>query len=158
MVDYTHLTALLAPRPALLTFNAKDNCCFKAGHTLPPLVEAANPVYAMYFRGDVLRTHVNHDPGTHNFERENREALYRMLCDFFLTHQPNVDFKEIPSDKEVKTKEQLHVDLPPGNADFHAFEIALSGMKLLEKLLDHTSNFDVALGYGVGKVVILVEG
>src|SRR5436309_9324288 len=28
VADYTHLTAMLADRAALLTFNSKDNCCF----------------------------------------------------------------------------------------------------------------------------------
>src|SRR5262249_52356249 len=29
LADYTHLTALRAPRPTLLTYNAADECCFK---------------------------------------------------------------------------------------------------------------------------------
>ena len=29
------LAAKLAPRPLLLTYNANDNCCFKADHALP---------------------------------------------------------------------------------------------------------------------------
>ena len=41
--DYAQLTALLAPRAALLTYNQKDNCCFASGHALDPLVEAAAP-------------------------------------------------------------------------------------------------------------------
>ena len=36
--DYAHLTAMLAPRVALLTYNEKDNCCFAAPHALPPLL------------------------------------------------------------------------------------------------------------------------
>ena len=30
VADYTHLTALRAPRPTLLTHNARDTCCFRA--------------------------------------------------------------------------------------------------------------------------------
>src|SRR6185503_3925327 len=41
VADYEHLTAILAPNPALLTFNIKDDCCFAADHALPPLIEAA---------------------------------------------------------------------------------------------------------------------
>ena len=37
VVDYTHLTAMLAPRASLLTFNDKDDCCFESGYALPPL-------------------------------------------------------------------------------------------------------------------------
>ncbi|MBN1442941.1 MAG: acetylxylan esterase [Planctomycetes bacterium] len=126
LADYTHLTALLAPRPALLTYNANDDCCFKAAHSIPPLVDAAGPIYELYSRGDVLRTHVNHDPGTHNFERENREVLYRMLGDFFFPEKADFDAKEIPSDAEVKSLEQLLVDLPEGNADFHSLAATLA--------------------------------
>jgi hypothetical protein len=81
--DYALLTAIRAPKPTLLTNNVKDNCCFKAETTLPPLVEAAAPIYALYGKSRNLRTHVNHVPGTHNFELDNRQALYRMLGDFF---------------------------------------------------------------------------
>ena len=49
--DYAHLTAMLAPRVALLTYNEKDNCCFAAPHALPPLLDAARPVYQLFGRG-----------------------------------------------------------------------------------------------------------
>ena len=38
VADYTTLTAMMAPRPTLLTYNGKDNCCFEAGYALPPLL------------------------------------------------------------------------------------------------------------------------
>jgi hypothetical protein len=43
VVDYTHLTALMAPRPALLVYNEKDNCCFAAPHALPPAGGSRRP-------------------------------------------------------------------------------------------------------------------
>ena len=81
VVDYAHLTAMLAPRGALLTYNAKDNCCFATGHALQPLLDAAGPVFKLFKADAKLRWHNNHVPGTHNFEQENREVLYRMLGD-----------------------------------------------------------------------------
>jgi hypothetical protein len=126
--DYAQLTALMAPRPTLLTYNGNDNCCFKAEHALPPLVETARPIFALYGKTDALRTHVNHDPGDHNFELDNRQAYYRMLGDHFFTGQP-FDSKEIPSDDEVKTLEQLSVELPANNQNFHSL-----AMKLAENL------------------------
>ncbi|MBD3672708.1 MAG: acetylxylan esterase [Planctomycetaceae bacterium] len=83
VADYSLLTAMLAPHPALLTNNVADNCCFKAEHAQPPLVHAAAPLYELYDREAWLRTHVNHDPGTHNFQRDNREQLYKMIGDHF---------------------------------------------------------------------------
>ena len=77
--DYAHLTAMRAPRPTLLTYNAKDDCCFASAHALPPLLDAARPIFELAGVASRLRSHVNEDPGTHNFERENREQFYKML-------------------------------------------------------------------------------
>jgi hypothetical protein len=126
VADYTHLTAMLAPRPALLTYNSKDECCFESGYALPPLLEAASPVYRLLDREDALRSHVNDDPGTHNFELDNRQALYRMLGDFFFPDDADFDAAEIPSDGEVKSEAELAVELPPDNADFHSLALQLA--------------------------------
>ncbi|MEK6236867.1 MAG: acetylxylan esterase, partial [Planctomycetales bacterium] len=75
VADYVHLTALLAPRPVLLTFNARDNCCFASSHALPPLINAARPVYHLLGKRANIRAHVNYDPGNHNFGQENRQAF-----------------------------------------------------------------------------------
>ena len=124
--DYHHLTALRAPRPTLLTYNAKDNCCFQADHALPPLLEASGPIFELYGRRDCLRSHVNDDPGTHNFEIDNRQQFYQMLGDFFFADRADFDAKEIPCDAEVKTAEQLLIDIPAENANFHSLAVQLS--------------------------------
>ncbi len=119
VADYTHLTALRAPRPTLLTYNAADDCCFKSGHTLEPLLAAARPIFALYGAEDRLRSHVNHVPGTHNFEQENREKLYAAIGDYFYPGDKNFVRTEIASEAELKTAEALNVPLPEGNVDFH---------------------------------------
>lgn len=126
VADYTHLTALLAPRPALLTYNAQDDCCFESGYTLPPLLEVARPIYRLYDKEPQLRQHVNHDPGTHNFFQDNREALYGMLADHFARPGETWQAAEIPSEAEVKTAEELRVELPVPNADFHSLAVQLA--------------------------------
>jgi dienelactone hydrolase len=118
VADYVHLTALRAPRPTLLTYNSKDDCCFEAGYALPPLREAALPIFKLFGKEKALRWHVNDDPGTHNFEKDNRQALYRMLGDFFFAEDSKFRADEIPCQDEVKTPEALAVDLPKENADF----------------------------------------
>ena len=117
--DYAHLTAMLAPRAALLTYNQADNCCFAAPHALPPLLEAARPVYKLFGKEDHLHDHVNHDPGTHNFEQDNREALYRVIGQHFFPENKEFDAAEIDSTSEVKKPEELDVELPRDNLDFH---------------------------------------
>ena len=117
VVDYTHLTAMRAPRPTLLTYNEYDNCCFAAPHALQPLVEVTRPAYRLYQAEDALASHVNYVPGTHNFERDNREALYRMLRHHFFKGQP-FEPREITCDSEVQTAEKLKVDLPTENLGF----------------------------------------
>ena len=126
LADYTHLTALLAPRAALLTYNAKDDCCFEAGYAMPPLIEAAQPVFTLLGQPTRLRTHINFDPGTHNYERDNREAFYGMVRDQFYPSDAGFSAVEIPSAAEVKTKEQLDVPMPQPNADFNTLALALS--------------------------------
>ena len=126
VADYCHLTAMMAPRPTLLTKNAKDNCCFASGHSLQPLVDAAGPIFRLCGADSALRSHVNHDPGTHNYEQDNRQAFYRMLGDFFYPGDEQFNREEIPSTDEVKSKEELHVELPEKNEDFNTLALALS--------------------------------
>lgn len=125
VADYTHLTAMRAPRPTLLTFNSKDDCCFASGHALAPLMEAARPIFALYGAENALRSHVNDVPGTHNYEKENREEFYKIAGDFFFSGKA-FDYREIDCASELKTKEQLMVELPAENENFHSLAMKLS--------------------------------
>ncbi|MFL2903594.1 MAG: alpha/beta hydrolase family protein [Limisphaerales bacterium] len=129
--DYTHLTAMLADRAVLLTNNAYDRCCFTAGHALPPLIDAAAPVFSLLDRRDYLRTHINHKPGSHNFGVDNRQQLYRFMGDVFYPGDTSFNVKEIPSEAEVKSYDDLVVPLPEDNHSFNS--IALGLMKDLPK-------------------------
>ncbi len=125
--DYTHLTALLAPRPTLLTFNLHDGCCFEGAYALTPLLDAARPIFQLYDRKDALRWHVNNDPpGKHNYDVDNRQQLYSMLGDFFHTGDQRFNAKEIPSNDEVKSKEDLFIKLPADNKDFNTLALDLA--------------------------------
>jgi dienelactone hydrolase len=126
VTDYALMTAMLAPRAALLTFNAKDNCCFASDHALTPLLDAATPIYRLYGQEGRLRAHINTDPGTHNYLKDNRQALYRMLGDQFFPGQADYAVEEIPSDSEIKTVDQLRVALPSDQATLHSLAMALS--------------------------------
>lgn len=125
IADYTHLTAIRAPRPTLLTYNARDTCCFRAEYAVAPLMQIATPVYELFDRKTSVRRHINEDAG-HNYGRDNRESFYRMLRDFFYGGDPSFAVEEIPVDDEVKTGEQLRVALPADNLDFHRIALRLA--------------------------------
>ena len=126
-VDYIHLTAMRAPRATLLTFNAHDNCCFAAGHALPPLLASCRPVYALFGETDRLVSHVNHVPGDHNFGQDNREAFYRAVGAFFYNGAKDFDAQEIVCEKdEIKTLDELLVTVPENNATFTSLAKSLA--------------------------------
>lgn len=126
ITDYAPLTAMLAGRAALLTFNKKDNCCFGSDHALEPLLEAAQPIFALYGQKDRLRSHINYEPGTHNFEVDNRQALYAIVGAEFFAGDASYSATEIPAEAEVKTAAELDVPLPNNNLDFHQLALSLS--------------------------------
>ncbi len=126
LLDYTHLTAMVAPRPLLLTYNAEDDCCFWARTALPPLLKAAQPIYQLFHKPQALRSHINKVPGTHNYEQDNREACYRMLGDFFFAGSKDYSSKEIPCDKEIKSPQELKVAMPEKNEDFNSLALKLA--------------------------------
>jgi cephalosporin-C deacetylase-like acetyl esterase len=126
VADYAHLTAMMAPRPLLLTFNYTDNCCFASPHALPPLLDAALPIYNLFGKKHNVRAHVNHVPGDHNFGLDNRQALYRMIGEHFYGDDPAFITMEIPCEEEVKDSKQLEVELPPDNAHFNSIALALA--------------------------------
>jgi dienelactone hydrolase len=127
IVDYTGLTVLLPPRPTLLIYNAKENCCFRADNTLPVLLQAATPIFRLLGEEENLQYHINYNPGTHNYARDNREAFYRFLGQFFYPHREDYPQEEFPLEEgEIKTSEELHVDLPATNESLHTLALKLS--------------------------------
>ena len=144
--DYTHLTAMMAPRPTLLTYNLHDSCCFEGEYALQPLLDAAVPIFRLYGREEALRSHVNDDPpGKHNYEVDNRQQLYRMLGDFFYAGDEQFDPQEIPSDDEVKSEEDLFIELPENNQNFNTLALGLS--KSLPREPDLPQDKDAALAW-----------
>jgi len=110
--DYTILTALRAPRPTLLIHNAEDTCCFRGDLVKPYIYTGILPFFRLYGAEKALGWHENRDPGTHNYQLDNREAAYAFFTTYF--NLP-VATKEIPSDVEIKTGQELAVGLPKDN-------------------------------------------
>ncbi len=130
--DYPMLTAMLAPRPALLMYNELDDCCFQTARARPSVYEPVRPLYASLGSPDAFAFHNNLDPGTHNYELEHRERFYGFLNRHFLNGRPGalIRDEEIPSEDEVRTEEELWVGTPADNADFVSLARSLaSGLK-----------------------------
>ena len=111
-IDYTHLTAMRAPRPTLLIYNAEDNCCFRAAMVKDLVFDAIRPFFRMYGAEERLGWHENMDPADHNYQLDNRLQSYRFLARHF--GLPGVE-AESPADAEIKSPEELAAGLPEEN-------------------------------------------
>jgi dienelactone hydrolase len=111
-VDFTHLTAMMAPRPTLLIYNAEDDCCFRASMTKPFVFDAIQPIFGLYGKQDLLNWHENRDPGTHNYQLDNRTQAYHFFSREF--HLPPFE-EDAHVASEVKTADELRVGLPENN-------------------------------------------
>ena len=110
--DFTHLVAMMAPRPTLLIHNAEDDCCFRALLVKPYTFDAIRPFFRLYGKDDVFDWHENRDPATHNYQLDNRLASYRFFSrQFGLAPIENEDGVA----PEIKSYDELVVGLPKDN-------------------------------------------
>ena len=112
VADYPHLTAMRAPRPTLLIYNAEDDCCFRAPLVKPDIFDRVRPVFRLFGQEENLAWHENTDPSDHNYQRDNRIQSYRFLARHFGLPAPE---SETPVDAEIKSFEDLVVGLPKDN-------------------------------------------
>ncbi len=113
--DYTHLAAMMAPRPTLLVYNAEDNCCFRAPVVKPLIFDGIKPFFTLYGKKNEFEWHENLDPGDHNYQLDNRLQLYRFVSEHF--NLPPIT-SEIPVGQEIKSYDELVVGLPKDNLTF----------------------------------------
>jgi dienelactone hydrolase len=110
--DFTHLTAMRAPRPTLLIYNAEDDVCFRAPLIKPYIFDAVKPFFRLYGGEEAFAWHENVDPGNHNYQVDNRVQAYRFFTKYF--NLPSAE-GEIPSDAEIRSFDELVVGLPKDN-------------------------------------------
>ena len=108
-LDYTHLTAMMAPRPTLLAHNTQDECCFRAGIVKPLNYDAIRPIFKLYGKEELLTWHESSDPGDHNYQLDNRMQAYSFFAKRF--NVPMIQ-KEID---DLKSYDELIVGLPQDN-------------------------------------------
>jgi len=131
--DYTHLTALLAPRPALLINNKYDDCCFKSYRARPNIYSPIIPFYSLYNKIGSFHFYENTEPGTHNYEQDNRERFYKFLNHEFFNDKDTID-KEITVKNEILTPEEANVGVPKNNQTFNSLARDLLPFLPLNKL------------------------
>jgi dienelactone hydrolase len=110
--DYPHLTAMRAPRPTLLIYNAEDDCCFRAPLVKPQIYEPVRPFFRLYGADGAFAWHENTDPSDHNYQLDNRLASYRFTTRHLKL--PEVA-TETAVDAQIKTLEELAAGLPADN-------------------------------------------
>src|ERR1022692_2740934 len=122
--DYPLFVSMRAPRPTLLIHNAEDDCCFRADLVKPYIYDRVQPYFRLFRKQDELAWHENRDPGTHNYQLDNREQAYSFFSKHFgLPVEPN----EIPSDDEIRSPQELSVPLPPKNLTIAGLARKLAG-------------------------------
>ncbi len=109
---YSVLTAMRAPRPTLLIFNAEDDCCFRAPLVKPFVFEAIQPFFRLYGKEDRLRFYQNTSISAHNYGLASRQQAYAFFCKYF--HLPACG-TEIPVGQDLKSYDALRVGVPKDN-------------------------------------------
>jgi len=116
--DYSQLTAMRAPRPTLLIYNAEDDCCWRASLVKPYIFAQVRPFFRLFGAEGAFEWHENTDPGTHNYQLDNRLHAY----EFFARHfrLPPIA-SETPVEAEIKSYDELRVSLPKDNLTILTF-------------------------------------
>ncbi len=120
VLDYQLMTAMLAPRPVLQILNETDDCCFATPRTRPVIYDALQPTWEAFGAGERFQFHSNFDPGTHNYEADNRAALYRFLREQWGLPGPARDTHR---EREVLPEGQLRVGLPLDQATMQTLAV-----------------------------------
>lgn len=109
---YSTLTAMRAPRPTLLIFNAEDNCCFRAPLVKPYVFDPVRRFFGLYGREDAFRFYQNTSVSAHNYGLDNRQQAYAFFIQHFHLHESAA---EIPVGQDIKAYDALRVSVPKSN-------------------------------------------
>jgi dienelactone hydrolase len=110
--DYSTLTALRAPRPTLLLYNAEDDCCFRAPLVKPDIYDAIQPFFHLYGNDKDFLFYQSTAISAHNYGSANREAAYRFFGEHF--HLATSD-SETPVGQYLKAFDELRFGVPEDN-------------------------------------------
>jgi len=110
--DYTTLTAMRAPRPTLLIYNAEDDCCFRAPLVRPYVFDPVVPFFKLFGKADAFQFYQSTLISAHNYALEDQAQAFG----FFIKHfRLTADSKEIPVGQYVKAYDELKGGIPEDN-------------------------------------------
>jgi hypothetical protein len=122
VADFDTLTAMFAPRHALLVHSDKDGI-FRPEFMRPALYQPARKVYQTLGVEDRIGFYTNTDPGTHNFDKDIREQLYKFLKKAWSL---DISTDDLPCDDEIYNEWDLTVGLPTDNPTFISIATSLA--------------------------------
>ncbi len=110
--DYSILTAIRAPRPTLLIYNAEDDCCFRAPVVKPYVFDPVVPFFKLYGKESSFQFYESTSISAHNYAAEDQQqALAFFIRQFHLpTHDADAAVGE-----SVKTYDELKGGIPEDN-------------------------------------------
>jgi hypothetical protein len=92
--------------------------------TKPFVFDAIQPIFGLYGEQDLLNWHENRDPGTHNYQLDNRTQAYHFFRRQF--HLPPFE-EDADVASEVKTADELRVGLPENNSTILSLARKMAG-------------------------------
>ena len=110
--DYSTLTAMRAPRPTLLIYNAEDDSCFRAPLVKPYVFDAIKPFFTLYGKENNFRFYQNTTISSHNYGMDNREQAYGFFSQHFHLQGSET---EIPVGQYIRSYRELYVGVPKDN-------------------------------------------
>ena len=106
------MTAMRAPRPTLLIYNAEDDCCFRAPLVRPYVFDPVVPFFQLYGKGDAFQFYQSTLISAHNYALEDQAQAFA----FFIKHfHLTADSREIPVGQYVKAYDELKGGIPDDN-------------------------------------------
>ena len=91
--DYSTLTAMRAPRPTLLIYNAEDDCCYRAPLVKPYVFDAIVPFFKLYGSADAFQFYQSTLISAHNDAIEDQTQAFAFFINQF---HLQADSAEIP--------------------------------------------------------------
>lgn len=127
VLDYSHLTAMLAPRPMLNILNEYDEI-FRTDRTKALIYDEIMPTYEALDAADNFEFYSSRDPGTHCYESDIRAQLYHFINKHWKIDSPA---RDLHRDDEILSELELNVGLPDEQTSI--LSIALERAKMLAR-------------------------